>query len=106
MSYSLKANSSGGAEPLIRATRAVGSIRISCIGVSWVELRERSIRNRDIAIHDIPTGTRIVWSHNGVGEWTGGTPYRGFVARSPETFALGFTIPRTPKCRWSEAASE
>jgi hypothetical protein len=29
--------SSGGAEPLIQATRAVGFTRESCIGVSWVE---------------------------------------------------------------------
>jgi hypothetical protein len=40
--------------------------------------------------------------HSGAGEWTGGTPYRGLAARSPDTYALGFTILRTPKCRWSE----
>jgi hypothetical protein len=55
--YSQKVQSSGGAEPLIRATRAVGSTRISCIGVSWIETPKYCNGNRDIAIRDIPTAT-------------------------------------------------
>jgi hypothetical protein len=38
--------------------------------------------------------------------WTGGTPYRSFVAGRPETYALGFAILRTSKCRRSEGTVE
>jgi hypothetical protein len=34
--------------------------------------------------------------------WTGGTLFWSFVARSPETFASGLAILRTPKFQWSE----
>jgi hypothetical protein len=54
-SYSLEVQSSGGAEPLIRATRVVGSTRISCIGVSWIETPKHCNGNREIAIRDILT---------------------------------------------------
>jgi hypothetical protein len=38
--------------------------------------------------------------------WTGGTPYRGFIARSPETLTSGFAIPRSLNFRWSEGTVE
>jgi hypothetical protein len=94
-----KVKSSGGAGSLIRATRVVGSIRTSCIRFSWIETQKYCNGNRDIAIHDIPMGKKIVWGHSGVGEWTGGIIYQGFAARSLETLTIGFVISRSPKSR-------
>jgi hypothetical protein len=53
--FSGEVQSSGGAEPLIQATRTVGSTRISCIGVSWIETPKHCNGNREIVIRDIPT---------------------------------------------------
>jgi hypothetical protein len=80
----LKVQSSGGAEPLIRATRAVGSTRISCIGVSWIETPKYCNRNRDIAIRDIPTVKEIVWGHRGsvVDRWHTLSGFRGEKSRN------------------------
>jgi hypothetical protein len=51
--YSQKDKSSGGAEPLIRTMRVVGSTRISWIEVSWIETPNSCNENRDITIRDI-----------------------------------------------------
>jgi hypothetical protein len=94
-----KVQSSGGAEPLIRATRAVGSTRISCIGVSWLKLVKYCNRNRDIAIRDIPTVRNSV-GPQGVRVVDRWHTLSGFRSEKSRNIASGFAILRTPKSRW------
>jgi hypothetical protein len=75
---------------------------ITQMGFRRLKLRRQCIRNRRISKCDIPIVIKIVWGHSGVGEWTGGTPYRGFVAISPTSIASGFAILQTPKYQQSE----